>query len=207
LGDAIQPSSSFAGPPPARPGPRRKMWRAPRRTLQLLHTAAVLKCALDVFRRLRHAASAAPPCGPGQSKCSSWEMFWQGVAVRLGGCDPAQHLLLLPSPRSARSSAKNVARPTPHFAASAHCRSLEVWMRSVPMVAGRHKCRSSVWPWIVEVLFAGNVLAKCCSSAWMRSSPASLLLASPPLGPGLGEKCAFPRPHVAASAHCRSLEV
>jgi hypothetical protein len=80
-------------------------------------------------------------------------------------------------------------------------------LRSVPTVARCHTCRSSLWPWIVEVLFAGNVSAKCCSSAWMRSSPASPLLAFPPLGPGLGEKCACPRPHVAASAHCRRLEV
>jgi hypothetical protein len=72
LDDAMQPSSFFACLSPARPGARRKIRRAPRRTLQLLlPTAAVLKCAVEVFRRLRNAASAAPPCGPGQSKCLS----------------------------------------------------------------------------------------------------------------------------------------
>jgi hypothetical protein len=60
-------------------------------------------------------------------------MFWQGVVVRLGGCDAAQEILGLFAPGSARGLEKNLARPMPHFAASAHCRSLEVWIRSVPM--------------------------------------------------------------------------
>ena len=55
LEDAIQPSSSFSCLPPDRPGARRKIWRAPRRTLQLLPTAAVSQCEFEVFRRLRDA--------------------------------------------------------------------------------------------------------------------------------------------------------
>jgi hypothetical protein len=152
--DAIQPSSSFACLPPARPGARRKKMCAPLRTLQLLPTAAVLKCALEIVRRLRDATSAAPPCGPGHSKCLSREMVWQAVAVRLRGCDPAQQLLRLPSPRSARGSAKNVVHPRPHLAASARCRSLQVRAGSVPKVAGHNICRSSVWPWAIEMPFS-----------------------------------------------------
>jgi hypothetical protein len=55
LEDAIQPSSSFACLAPARPGARRKMWFTPRRTLQLLPAAAVFKCEVEFFRRLRDA--------------------------------------------------------------------------------------------------------------------------------------------------------
>jgi hypothetical protein len=101
--------------------------------LQLLPMAAALMCELELFRRFRDATHAQVPCGHGQSKCSSREVLWQGVVVRLGGCDPTQQLLRLPSPRSARGSEEIVAHPMPYFAASARCRSLEVVTRSVPL--------------------------------------------------------------------------
>jgi hypothetical protein len=154
LEDAIQPCSSFACCPPARSVARRKMWCTPCRTLQLLPATAALQCELDLFRRSRAVTHAEVPCGPGQSKCSYREMLWQGSVVRLGECDPAQQLLRLPSPRSARGSERYVVHPMPHFAASARCRNLEVCVRSVPKVAGSHTCRISVWPWTIEMLFA-----------------------------------------------------
>ena len=163
-------------PPPLGPGLGEKHG-TPHRPLQLLPAAAVSTCELEVFRRLRDATSAAVPCGPGQSKCPSWEIFWRGVMGRLGGCDPAQQLLRFPSPRSARGSEKIVARPTPHFAAPAHFR---IRIQSVPKVAGHHQCRISVLHWLAEMHFAGIVLARWCSSAWrMRASPAAPSLASP----------------------------
>jgi hypothetical protein len=128
-------------------------------------------------------------------------MFLQGGVVRLGGCDPAQQLLRLLCPRSARGSDKNVVHPTPHCAASARFRSLEVSTGSAPKVAGRNTCRSSVWPWTVEVLFAGNVLARWCSSAWrMRSSPAAPSLAFPRWARGSETKCCAP--HAALCSFC-----
>jgi hypothetical protein len=132
---------------------------------------------------------------------------WFGKVLQFGlkNAIQASSFFACLSPRSARVSEKNVARPRPHFAASAHCRSLEVCIRSVPKVVGCRKCSTSVLPWTIDLLFAGNGLASCCSSAWrMRSSPAAPSLAFPPLGPGLGEKCV---PHFGASARRRSLEV
>ena len=191
--------------PPLGPGLGRKTWAPPHRPLQLLPAAAVSTCELEVFRRLRDATSAAVPCGPGQSKCPSREIFWRGVMGRLGGCDPAQQLLRLPSPRSARGSEKIVARPTPHFAAPAHFR---IRIQSVPKVAGHHQCRISVLHWLAEMHFAGIVLARWCSSAWrMRSSPAAPSLAFPRSAPGSGKNMGTPTPPFAASACCRSLDV
>jgi hypothetical protein len=113
-------------PSPRSAGAQRKIWCIPCRTLQLLPAAAALTCKLQVFRKLRDAAHAEVPCGLGQSKCPSREMFEQGGVVRLEGCDPAQPLLRLLSPRSARGSAKDVVHPMPHFTASARNSSLEV---------------------------------------------------------------------------------
>jgi hypothetical protein len=135
-------------------------------------------------------------CGLGQSKCSSLD-FLQGVMIRFGGCDPAQQLLRLLTPWSVRGSEENVARPTPHFAACAHYRSLEVCLPSVPKLAGRHTCNTNVWPWTSEMLFAGNAFS---SAERMRSIPAASSLAFPPCGPGLGEKCGAP--HAALCSLC-----
>jgi hypothetical protein len=113
-----------------------------------------------------------------QSKCS-WH-FLQGVVIRLGRCDPVLRLIRLPC-----VSEKNVARPRPHFAACAHCRSLAMCIRSVSKVVGPHTCRSPVRPWTIEMLLPGHVLARCCNSIWrMRSSPATPSLAFPPARPG-----------------------
>jgi hypothetical protein len=51
------------------------MWRAPRRILQFLPTAVVLKCEFEAFQRLRDATDTYIPCGPNQSTHLAREMF------------------------------------------------------------------------------------------------------------------------------------
>jgi hypothetical protein len=183
LEDAIPSAPSLAFPPLG-PGLGEK-FGAP-------HAARCSFCPLPQTRRVTSKCSEG--CGTSQvphlrvaldnryafrGKCFGL-VFW----VRLGGRDPAQQLLRSPSPRSARGSAKNV-RDTG--------RTLQL-LPAAAVLTGTFGVfqRFSVMPWTIEMLFAGNGLARCCSSAWrMRSRPAASSLAFPPARPGARRKMCF----------------
>jgi hypothetical protein len=184
------PAAPSLNVPPARNEVRSKMWCGPRSIL-----LACARCR-NLEPRLRSVRQVA---GRHTCRCSvqPWpsEMLVAGNVLarcRSSACrmrsSPAAPSLAVP-PRSARASEKNVVCPSPHFAVCPHCRNIELSIRSVRQVAGRHTCRNPVRPWQSEMRLAGHVgqdvvvrLGGC--------DPAQQLprLPSPRLGTGFGEK-------------------